>query len=158
MRVGFGYDIHRLVKERDLILAGIKIPYRKGLLGHSDGDVVLHAIADAILGALNKNDIGKYFPCSDSKFTNISSTVIISKVIDIMKKENYEINNMDTTIVTEKPFLQPYISIMKKSLAKILRIKQKAISIKSKTNEGIGEIGRNKAIACYTVVLLLPTG
>lgn len=154
MRIGTGYDIHRLVEERKLILCGIEIPYVKGLISYTDGDVVLHAVADAILGALAIGDIGKHFPNSDAKYKGASSRDIIKEVVGILAKSNYVIGNIDTTIVAEEPKIHPFRDKMRESLAGLFGVSLDKINIKATTNEGVGALGRGDAIAAYAVVLL----
>jgi len=153
-RTGIGYDIHRLVVERKLMLGGIEIPYVKGLLGYSDADVVLHAICDAILGAMAEGDIGDHFPPDDPRYANISSEELLKEVNKIVKKNKYKIINIDTTIVAEEPKLGPFKKQMAKKISEILKIKQDSVSVKATTNEGLGPIGTAEAIAAYSVVLL----
>lgn len=150
-RVGFGYDIHRLAQGRPLIMAGIQIPYDKGLLGHSDGDVVLHAICDSLLGSIAAGEIGMYFPPTDLTIMGLSSINIAEKVISVLKEKQARINQMDVTIVAEEPKLKPYYEEMRKSLAKIFNLKLADISVKAKSRERLGEVGRGEAIACYVV-------
>lgn len=154
MRIGIGYDIHRLKKGRKLILGGTEIPYSKGLLGHSDADVLLHAISDALLGASNLGDLGQHFPDTDPKYKNISSRIILKKVYQLVRKKGYKIINIDSTIIAEEPKLVPYLSVMKKNIAKILEIIDEKVSIKAKTNEKLGYLGKKQAIAVQAVVLL----
>lgn len=154
MRIGIGYDIHRLRKGRKLILGGTEIPYSKGLLGHSDADVLLHAISDALLGASNLGDIGQHFPDTDPKYKNISSRIILKKVYQLIRKKGYKIENIDSVIIAEEPKLAPYIPQMKKNIAKILEITDEKVSIKAKTNEKLGYLGKKQAIAAQAVVLL----
>lgn len=149
MKVGIGYDIHRLVEGRVLILGGVKIPFEKGLLGHSDGDVLSHAIGDAILGASLKGDIGRHFPDDDPKYKDIRSLLILEEIMNITKAK---IINVDSVIVCEKPKLSPYIHLMQRELKSILGTDK--ISIKAKTNEGISAVGKGEAISCYAVVLI----
>ena len=149
VRIGIGYDIHRLVRGRKLVLGGVDIPYDKGLMGHSDGDVLLHAIGDAILGASNKRDIGYHFPDTDPKYKNISSLILLKEIMNITKAG---IINIDSVIVCEKPKLSPYILAMQKNIAETLGISVECISIKAKTNEGMGLIGRGEGIAAYAVI------
>ena len=153
MRVGIGYDIHRLVKGRKLIIGGVEIPFEKGLLGHSDADVLVHSICDALLGAMGLGDIGKHFPDTDEKYKGISSMKLLKEVMEKIKKGNFKIVNIDTNIIAEKPRLLPYIEEMKKNLRKILG-KYVSVNIKARTNEGLGEIGRGEAIASQAIVLL----
>jgi len=154
MRIGIGYDLHRLRKGRKLILGGVEIPYPKGLFGHSDADVLLHAIADALLGAANLGDIGKHFPDTDPKYKNISSKIILEKVYRLVRKKGYKIENVDSVIIAEEPRLAPYIPQMKRNTSWVLKIKPDEISIKAKTNEKLGYLGQKQAISAYAVVLL----
>jgi 2-C-methyl-D-erythritol 2,4-cyclodiphosphate synthase len=154
-RIGYGEDIHQLVINRDLILAGVKIPYEKGLLGHSDADVVYHAASDAILGALALGDIGKYFPTHDRKWENADSATIVQGVVTMMKEANYLVNNIDISISCEKPLLAPYIGTMRQNLADLLEIDVNAVSVKAMTNEGLDAVGEGKAIRASAVVLLV---
>jgi len=154
MRIGIGYDLHRLRKGRKLILGGVEIPYPKGLFGHSDADVLLHAIADALLGAANLGDIGKHFPDTDPKYKNISSKIILEKVYRLVRKKGYKIENVDSVIIAEEPRLAPYIPQMKRNTSWVLKIKPEEISIKAKTNEKLGYLGQKQAISAYAVALL----
>jgi len=156
-RVGFGYDIHRLVAHRDCILGGVKIPYEKGLLGHSDADVLLHAIADAILGAIGAGDIGKHFPDTKAENQHLDSSVILKKAKEIASKKGYSIGNIDSTIVAEAPKLMEFIPRIEKNIADILTVDVKQISVKATTNEGIGTIGRGDGIAAFAVACLIPS-
>ncbi|MFA6989435.1 MAG: 2-C-methyl-D-erythritol 2,4-cyclodiphosphate synthase [Candidatus Gastranaerophilaceae bacterium] len=156
-RIGNGYDIHRLEKDRKLILGGIKIDYDLGLLGHSDADVLIHAIMDAMLGALSLGDIGKHFPPSDPKYKDINSVELLIFVDRLIKERGYKINNIDSVIQAEKPKLLNYIPLMKQKLAQILSIEENQISIKATTMEGLGAIGEGKAIAVHSSVLLFRT-
>lgn len=150
MRVGFGYDIHRLVAGRELILGGIRIDYHLGLIGHSDGDVLIHSIIDSLLGAFSLGDIGMHFPDDDPKYRGISS---MSLLYETMKKIPGYIINIDSTVIAQEPRLSPYINDIKKNISGIIDIGDTFISIKAKTNEGVGLIGEKKAIACYSVSL-----
>ncbi|OPZ34275.1 MAG: 2-C-methyl-D-erythritol 2,4-cyclodiphosphate synthase [Tenericutes bacterium ADurb.BinA155] len=154
-RIGYGEDIHQLVINRDLILAGVKIPYEMGLLGHSDADVVYHAASDAILGALALGDIGKYFPTHDRKWENADSATIVQGVVTMMQEQNYSVNNLDVSISCEKPLLAPYIGTMRQNLADLLQVDVSAISVKAMTNEGLDAVGAGKAIRASAVVLLV---
>ena len=154
MKVGIGYDIHRLVEERKLLLCGVDIPYFKGLLGYSDGDVVMHAVADAMLGALSLGDIGQHFPNTDPEFKDISSSEIIKRVRDMVEARNYAVNNVDTIILAEEPKVYPFRDKMVESMAAALAIDKARINIKATTNEGVGSIGKGEAIAAYAVVTL----
>jgi len=153
MRVGIGYDIHRLVRGRKLIIGGVEIPFEKGLLGHSDADVLVHSICDALLGAMGLGDIGQHFPDTDEKYKGISSMKLLKEVMEKVKKGKFKIINIDANIIAEKPKLLPYIEEMKKNIRKILG-KDVSVNIKARTNEGLGEIGRGEAIASQSIVLL----
>jgi 2-C-methyl-D-erythritol 2,4-cyclodiphosphate synthase len=154
-RIGNGYDIHRLVENRALILGGVEILYEKGLLGHSDADVLTHAIMDAMLGALCLGDIGKHFPPDNPMYENISSLKLLSRVYALIKEEGYSINNIDSVIQAEKPKLLHHIPLMREKLSDILEISIEKISIKATTMEGLGAIGEEKAIGASSVVLLV---
>lgn len=154
MRIGIGYDIHRLVEERKLFLCGIEIPYVKGLIGYSDGDVVLHAIADAILGAMAAGDIGIHFPNTDPQYKDIASSQIVKKVLLMASAKKFTVKNVDTVILAEEPKVFPFRDKMLEALEGILGIKKDRINIKATTNEGVGSIGRGDAIAAYAVVML----
>ena len=154
MRVGIGYDIHRLMEGRDLVLGGVNIPCVKGLLGHSDADVLLHAISDAMLGALSLGDIGRHFPDTDPKYEGARSIDLLKKVYELVKAKGYVVNNIDTVIITEEPKIKPFSDEMIKNIANILKIKKSDINIKATTNEGVGSIGRGEAIASYAIALL----
>ncbi len=154
MRVGLGFDVHKLVNDRDLIIGGIKIPYKLGLLGHSDADVLIHAIMDSILGAMAKRDIGYHFPDTDNKFKNIDSKILLSKVYDLMVEENYKIINIDCVVSAQKPKLAPYIDSMRKVIAEILNTQIENISIKATTTEGLGYVGEELGISAQAVALI----
>jgi len=154
MKVGIGYDIHRLAKSRKLILGGVEIPFEKGLSGHSDADVLTHSICDAILGALGKGDIGRHFPDTDSQYKGISSLILLGKVCEIMTEANFQVNNLDSVIIAEKPHLAPYIEGMEKNLSRVLKINRELINIKATTNEELGWIGKGEGIAAYSIVSL----
>lgn len=153
MRIGIGYDSHRLVTGRSLMLGGVTIPFEKGLLGHSDGDVLTHAIIDAIIGALGLGDIGKHFPDTDSKYKDASSVEMLKHIVDLAVSNGFEVSWIDSTVVAEKPKLFPYIEPMKKAISQS-GIKPELINIKAKTNEGMGFIGSGEGIAAYAVCLL----
>ena len=157
LRIGNGYDIHRLVKGRNLVIGGIKFehPDNLGLEGHSDADVLCHSIMDALLGALSLGDIGKYFPPSEKKWKNADSLILLSKVIELIRKEGWEINNIDSVIIAERPKIKPYVERMKKNISDILLIDNDLIGIKATTNERLGPEGREEGISCHSVVLLL---
>ncbi|EFK97717.1 2C-methyl-D-erythritol 2,4-cyclodiphosphate synthase [sediment metagenome] len=154
MKVGIGYDIHRLVEERKLLLGGVEIPYYKGLLGYSDGDVVIHAIADAILGALALGDIGQHFPNTDPEYKDISSDRILKKVVDMAASKGFVIHNIDTMILAEEPKIYPFREKMVETLARVLGIDRGKVNIKATTNEGVGSLGKGDAIAAYAVATL----
>jgi 2-C-methyl-D-erythritol 2,4-cyclodiphosphate synthase len=154
MKVGIGYDIHRLVDDRRLFLGGVEIPYFKGLLGYSDGDVVIHAIADAMLGALALGDIGQHFPNTDPEYKDVSSCKILGKVMAMVTAKNFSVNNIDTMILAEEPKIYPFRADMVEKLANALGIEKEKINIKATTNEGVGSIGKGDAIAAYAVVTL----
>jgi 2-C-methyl-D-erythritol 2,4-cyclodiphosphate synthase len=154
MRIGLGYDIHSLALERKLFIGGIEIPYIKGLMGHSDADVLIHAICDALLGAISEGDIGEHFPDTDPKYQGISSTELLKLVLRLVNKKKYSIVNIDSVIIAQEPGMAPFKKRIQENLAKILEIETDAVSIKAKTNEGMGEVGRKEAIACYAVALL----
>lgn len=153
-RIGTGYDIHRLEESRDLIIGGVKIPCEKGLLGHSDADVLIHAIIDAMLGALALSDIGTHFPDTDAKFKDVSSIILLEKAVELISEQGYEINNIDSNIIAQAPKMMPHIPEMKKVLAKILKIDGTQLSIKAKTNEKVDAVGEGRAIEANAVVLL----
>ncbi|MCP2520382.1 2-C-methyl-D-erythritol 2,4-cyclodiphosphate synthase [Candidatus Aminicenantes bacterium AC-335-B20] len=154
MKIGIGYDIHRFEENRKLYLGGVEIPFYKGLIGHSDGDVLIHAIIDAILGALGEKDIGQLFPDTDPEYKGISSLKLLEKVIKIVKDKKAKILNIDSVIITEEPKLSPYINSMKRTLSHVLELEESSMGIKAKTNEGLGEIGEGKAIATYAIALI----
>ena len=154
MRVGIGYDIHRLVEARKLLLGGVEIPYIKGLLGYSDGDVVIHAIADAMLGALAMGDIGQLFPNTDPQYKDICSVKLIERVSALVKEKNYFVNNVDIMILAEEPKIFPFREKMIAVLSEALSVTKDRVSIKATTSEGVGPIGRGEAISAYAVVAL----
>ena len=154
MRIGFGFDTHQLVENRPLFIGGIKIEHFKGSLGHSDGDVLIHAICDSILGALGLPDIGVHFPDTNPNLKGIDSKIILQKVVELLKKEKQQIINIDTTVVLQQPKMAPHVNEIKKCLSEILLIKENQISIKAKTSEKIGFIGREEGVSAYAVVLL----
>ncbi len=154
MRIGHGYDVHRLVPGRDLILGGVKIDYQLGLLGHSDADVLLHAICDAILGALGLGDIGKHFPDTSAEFAGIDSRKLLREVIGKALQLGYRVNNLDATIICQKPKLAPHISAMVENIATDCQVGAGGINVKATTTEGLGFPGRSEGIAAHAVVLL----
>ena len=156
LRIGNGYDIHRLVVGRKLIIGGVvlKHPGNLGLDGHSDADVLIHSIMDALLGALSLGDIGKYFPPSDEKWKDANSLSLLSEVVELIRNEGWEVNNIDSVIVAERPKLKPYLERMKKNISNTLRIDDSLIGIKATTNEKLGPEGREEGISCHSVALL----
>ncbi len=154
MRVGIGYDVHRLIGNRKLILGGVEIPFEKGLLGHSDADVLTHAVCDAILGALGLGDIGRHFPDSDPAYKGISSLTLLKHVIHLMRQKQYRISNLDTVIIAQNPRLNSFIEEMRRNLAEIMEISQEAVNIKATTTEGLGFTGTGEGIAAQAVVSL----
>ncbi|MBD3305109.1 2-C-methyl-D-erythritol 2,4-cyclodiphosphate synthase [candidate division KSB3 bacterium] len=154
-RVGIGYDVHRLVPDRPLILGGIKIPFANGLQGHSDADVLIHAICDAILGALGLGDIGRHFPDSDPAYKGIASSILLSRVIERMAQHHYAIGNLDAIVIAEQPRLAPYIPQMQDHLARLMHASPERINIKATTTEGLGFTGTGAGIAAQTIVSLI---
>ena len=154
MRVGMGYDVHKLVKDRKLIMGGVEIPYELGLLGHSDADVLLHAIMDALLGAAALGDIGKHFPDNDEQYKDISSIILLEHVGKLLKDNNYTIGNIDATIIAQKPKLAPYREQMVKNVAKALNINENQVCIKATTEEGLGFTGEGLGISSQAIALL----
>jgi len=155
MRVGLGYDVHRLVEERCLILGGVNIPYEKGLLGHSDADVLIHAIMDSLLGASALGDIGKHFPDTDPAYKGISSIKLLEHVGNLLKENNYSIGNIDATIIAQKPKMAPHIPQMVKNIATALNIDENRINVKATTEEGLGFTGTGEGISSQSICLLL---
>lgn len=155
IRIGNGYDIHRLVEGRPLILGGVEIPHSLGLLGHSDADALTHAIMDAMLGALSLGDIGHYFPPSDPQWSGANSLTLLEQVHQIVQAQGWQIGNIDSTVVAERPKLKPHLKSMRDRLAQTLSINSAQISIKATTNEKLGSVGREEGICVYAVVLLL---
>lgn len=154
MRVGFGYDVHALVTGRPLFLGGIQVPYLLGLQGHSDADVLLHAICDAMLGAIAEGDIGKHFPNTDPKYRDIRSTILLKKVSHKMREKGFHLLNIDATIVAQKPKLSDFIPRMVKEIASVLEIESGRVNVKATTSEGLGFTGRGEGIAAYAVALV----
>lgn len=154
MRIGHGYDVHRLVEGETLVLGGVKIDYYKGLLGHSDADVLVHAIMDSLLGALALGDIGGMFPDTDSKFKNADSLVLLKEVINRVNANNFSIENIDCTIIAENPKLKPYIENMRENISKVCKVNINQISVKATTEEGLGFTGVGEGIAAHSVALL----
>ncbi|MDR1545107.1 MAG: 2-C-methyl-D-erythritol 2,4-cyclodiphosphate synthase [Prevotellaceae bacterium] len=154
MRIGFGYDVHRLAEGRELWLGGIRLEHSLGLDGHSDADVLIHAICDSLLGAAGLRDIGYYFPDNDQNFKNIDSKILLAKTIQLVRNEGFEIENIDSTVCAENPKINPYIDKMKETLAEVLNIPAKNIGIKATTTEKLGFVGKEEGIAAYAVALL----
>lgn len=154
MRIGSGYDVHKLAKGRDMIIGGCKIPHEKGLLGHSDADVLIHAIIDALLGAAALGDIGKHFPDNEEKYRNISSLVLLNKVFYLLTEKQYNIINIDSTIIAQRPKMLPYIEDMRKNIANGLSIDLEQINIKATTEEGLGFTGKEEGIAATAVCFI----
>ena len=153
-RIGHGYDVHALVNERKLILGGVEIPHEKGLLGHSDADVMLHALMDALLGAVSLGDIGKHFPDSDNTYKGISSMCLLEKVAELLKENGYKLSNADITVIAQKPKLLPYINEMKANVSRVLGCDEAQINIKATTEEKLGFTGREEGISTHAVVLI----
>lgn len=154
MRVGMGYDVHRLTEGRDLILGGVLIPYKKGLLGHSDADVLVHAVMDALLGAAALGDIGKHFPDTDPQYQGISSMLLLERVGKLLEEQLYWIGNLDATIIAQKPKLSPYIEQMAENIAHVLKLERNQVNIKATTEEGLGFTGSEEGISAQAIVLL----
>lgn len=156
MRVGMGYDVHRLTENRDLIIGGVKIPYEKGLLGHSDADVLLHAIMDALLGAAAMGDIGKHFPDTDPAYEGASSMKLLEHVGKLLEEENYQIINIDATIIAQRPKMAPHIPQMVENVARVLKLEKNQVNIKATTEEGLGFTGTGEGISSQAICALMP--
>ncbi len=154
MRIGMGYDVHKLVEERDLIIGGVKIPYEKGLLGHSDADVLLHAISDALLGAAALGDIGKHFPDTDPKYKGADSLLLLREVGRLLENECYIIENIDATIIAQAPKMRPHIDTMRRNIAEALSIDISQVNVKATTEEGLGFTGKGEGISSQAICLL----
>ena len=154
MRIGMGFDIHRLVPDRSLVLGGVPIPWPKGLLGHSDADVLLHALCDALLGAVGAGDIGSYFPDTDPQWKNVSSRIFVEKALELANRKGLRIANVDLVAITEEPKLAPHRREILQSVAGLLGVKADRVNLKARTMEGLGPIGAGEAMAAYAVVLL----
>jgi len=154
MRIGHGYDVHRLVEDRKLIMGGVDIPYEKGLLGHSDADVLLHAIADALLGALAMGDIGKHFPDTDPAFKGADSMKLLEHVVGLIKAKGYCVGNLDATIIAQRPKMAPHIQTMRENIARVCGVEVDRINVKATTEEGLGFTGTGEGISAHAVVLL----
>ncbi len=155
MRIGYGYDVHAFAKDRKLILGGVEIPYEKGLLGHSDADVLLHAVSDALLGALALGDIGKHFPDTDPKYINADSMKLLIEVYEKIKAKGYLLGNIDSVIALQKPKIAPYIDEMRKKIAELLSVNIDQVSVKATTTEKLGFVGREEGIEAVAVVLVV---
>lgn len=154
LRIGFGIDFHQLIEDRDLWLGGVLIPHTKGALGHSDADVLLHAICDAMLGAACLGDIGEHFPDTSADYKNIDSKILLSRTNDIIKKENYQLVNIDSTLCLQQPKIKPYVKQMQTVIAKLAGLNENAVSIKATTTEKLGFVGREEGVVAYATVLL----
>lgn len=154
MRIGIGYDVHQLVEGRKLIVGGVEIPHEKGLLGHSDADVLVHAIMDAILGALGEGDIGRHFPDSSQEFKDADSMILLSKVCEYMVQKGYRIGNIDAVIIAQRPKMAPYIDEMKTKITSVLHTQKEKVNIKATTTEKLGPEGREEGMTSQSVVLL----
>lgn len=154
MRVGTGYDVHSLAEGHSLILGGIEIPYDRGLSGHSDADVLVHAVMDALLGAVGKGDIGRHFPDSDESYRGISSLVLLQRVMEMVTSEGFAVVNVDTVVIAQKPKLAPYIPQMISKIAPVLEVEPSRVNIKATTTEGLGSLGRGEGIAAQAVALV----
>ena len=154
MRIGHGYDVHRLVEGRDLILGGVKIPYEKGLLGHSDADVLLHAVADSLLGAAGLGDIGRHFPDTDPAYKNADSLKLLANVVEKIHAAGYRVGNVDVTMIAQRPKLKDYITQMQNNIAVTLRVGQTQVNVKATTEEQLGFTGDGSGMSCHAVCLL----
>ncbi len=157
-KVGIGYDIHRLIEGRKLFLGGIEIPYTKGLLGHSDGDALLHALCDALLGALALGDIGEHFPDTDPQYLGIAGSQLLKTVKTLVDKSGFKINNVDIVLIAQEPVLTPFKKKMRQKICALLNLAEDCANIKAKTNEGLDAVGNKEAIACYALVSLVKGG
>lgn len=155
MRIGHGYDVHRLVKDRKLIMGGVDIPWELGLLGHSDADVLLHAIADAILGAIGEGDIGRHFPDSDAAYKGADSLKLLSQVMKLADSRGYQLGNLDATIIAQQPKMAPHIPAMRTNIAAVLNVQIDQVNVKATTEEGLGFSGRGEGISAHAVVLMM---
>lgn len=154
MRIGHGYDVHRFCENRDLILGGVKIPYEMGLLGHSDADVLLHAVSDALLGAAALGDIGKHFPDTDPKFKGVDSRVLLRECISLVKQKGFKVSNIDATVIAQKPKLAPFIEQMVKNIASDCELEIDSVNVKATTEEGLGFTGNLEGISAHAVCIL----
>jgi 2-C-methyl-D-erythritol 2,4-cyclodiphosphate synthase len=153
-RVGFGFDVHQLSENHDFWLGGIQIPHEKGAVGHSDADVLIHAICDALLGAADMKDIGYHFPDTSNEFKDIDSKILLKKVVELLAEHQYKIGNIDSTVCLQKPKIKPYIEAMKNTLAEVMGIPSGQISIKATTTEKLGFVGREEGVSAYAIVLI----
>lgn len=156
MRIGTGYDVHRLVEGRRLVLGGVEIPHEKGLLGHSDADVLLHAVCDALLGAAGLGDIGKHFPDTDQRYKGISSLALLAEVAGKLSERGFRVNNIDATIVAERPKMAPHIPVMAANIASAVKTDPSAVNVKATSTEGLGFTGTGEGIAAYAVCTVVP--
>ena len=156
MRIGHGFDVHRLVEGRPLVLGGVEIPYEYGLLGHSDADVLLHAVADAILGALGLGDIGRHFPDNDPAYQGISSMLLLGQVVGLAESHGFRVGNLDTTVIAQRPKLASHIARMTSNLASVCNVPESSVNVKATTTEELGYTGRGEGISAHAVVLLSP--
>lgn len=154
MRIGHGYDVHRFAPDRDLILSGVKIPFELGLLGHSDADVLLHAVADSLLGAAALGDIGKHFPDTDPEYAGADSMVLLQQVVEMIREKGFSVGNVDVTVLAQRPKLSGYLLPMRQNLARVLGVSLDRVSIKATTEEGLGFTGNMEGMACHAVCLL----
>lgn len=154
MRIGFGWDLHRLEKGRKLVLGGVEIPFEKGCLGHSDGDVVLHALTDAILGSCSLGDIGDHFKDTDERWKNAESSIFVEESLRLIKEKNYSVSNVDITIILQEPKLFPFKEKIRENISRLLKTEKENVSFKAKTKEGIGEVGKGEAVECFASVLV----
>ncbi len=154
IRIGFGYDVHTLTENRKLVLGGVEVPHEKGLMGHSDADVLLHAICDAILGALALGDIGKHFPNSDPKYKGIDSKKLLKEVYELITEHDYAISNIDSTVVIQEPKIMPYVTSMRTVIAGVLNLKVEQVSVKATTSEKMGFVGKQQGAEAYAIALL----
>lgn len=155
MRIGIGYDVHQLVSERPLIIGGVQIPYHLGLAGHSDADVLIHAIMDAMLGAAGQGDIGKHFPDNDQRYKGISSMILLKEVSSKLASEGYKVNNLDAVVVAQAPKMAPHIDAMKENIGRVLEVELTAINVKATTTEHLGFAGRGEGIGAYSVCTII---
>ncbi len=155
MRIGHGYDVHKFAENRDLVIGGVKIPYEKGLLGHSDADVLLHAICDALLGAAALGDIGKHFPDTNDEFEGIDSRILLKKTVSLLKENGYKIGNIDATVIAQKPKMAPYIDKMRENIASDCNIDIGYVNVKATTEEGLGFTGALEGVSAHAVCILL---